>query len=431
MEKKISVIGTGYVGLTAGVGFSKKGNHVTCMDIDNDRINKIKSGEIPIYEPKIKNILKESINKNLFEATTNLDYAIKNSDISFICVPTPTKDNGEQDTSFVETISKRIGKCLKNKANYHVIVVKSTVIPGTTENIVIPNVVRFSRKKAGQDFGICMNPEFMREGSALDDFLEPDRIVIGEFDKRSGNDLYEIYNKFNKPIIRTTIKTAEMIKYVSNSFLATKISFSNEIGNICKQFGINFYEVIDGVSLDKRISPHFLNAGVGFGGSCFPKDVKALVKEAENTGYNPKLLKSILNLNETQPYILINLLKRRLGGSLKGKEIAILGLSFKPNTDDIREAPSIKIVNKLIEDGANVRVYDPKAMDNFKRIFPNVVYSHTPKGALDGAHACLIITEWKEFENLDERDFNLMQKKIIIEGRKVLDKNINFEGVCW
>ncbi len=424
---RISIIGTGYVGLSTGIGFAYKKNRVTCVDVDKEKVKKIKSGVSPVYEPGLQEGLKRFLGKS-FDVTLDLERAVKESEISFICVPTPSLPDGKIDLGFLKQASKDLGKVLREK-DYHVVVVKSTVVPGTTENLVVPVLEKESGKKAGKGFGVCMNPEFLREGSALKDFLNPDRVVIGEYDKRSGDFLEKLYKNFKTKILRTSIKSAELIKYASNSFLAMKISFANEIGNFCKKLGIDVYEVMKGVGMDFRISPKFLNAGIGFGGSCFPKDVKALVYRIKEEGLKPVLLESVLKLNEEQPMKIIEILKKRVR-NLKGKNICVLGVAFKPDTDDIREAPSIKIVKKLLKEKANVRVYDPKAMENFRRIFPRIEYSDSARKALNGADACLILTEWNEFKNLNKKDFSSMRRKIIIEGRKILNIKEK-EGVCW
>jgi UDPglucose 6-dehydrogenase len=428
----ISIIGTGYVGLSTGVGFASKKNNVICMDIDKERLARIEKGKPPVYEPGLQDMLKKALEKEALRVTDDLDIAVKNSDVSFICVPTPSKRDGGPDLRFVETASRDVGKSLSGKDSYHVVVVKSTVLPGTTERVVIPNLEELSGKKAGEGFGVCMNPEFLREGSALEDFLKPDRIVIGELDSKSGDALAKLYASFGAPVLRTTLKVAEMIKYVSNAFLASKISFSNEIGNVCKLLGIDSYEVMMGVGMDHRISPHFLRSGIGFGGSCFPKDVKALVNKGRTIGYDPMYLEGILNVNEKQPHRIVDLLRKRVG-VLKGKNVCILGLAFKPNTDDVREASSIKVARELLRLGARVKAYDPKAMDNFRELLPDITYCSTAKEALDGSNACLVLTEWDEFREMGNDDFSVMRSKVIIEGRKALNPNkvSGFEGICW
>ncbi len=428
---RISIIGTGYVGLSTGVGFAVKGNKVICADVVREKVDQINRGIPPIYEPGLEEKLKDVISRGLFRATTNLEHAVTYTDVSFISVGTPTSEDGSIDLRYVEEVSRQIGGILKNKGSYHVFVVKSTVVPGTTEDVVLKNLEEASGKKAGPDFGLCMNPEFLREGKALEDFLNPDRIVIGELDERSGNVVGSCYSNFNSRVLRTKIKVAEMIKYAANSFLATKISFTNEIGNVCKKLGIDVYDVMEGVGLDKRISPLFLWAGAGYGGSCFPKDVQALVSKARNLGADPHILEKTLHVNKLQKIKIVELLEKRM--DVAGKRIAVLGLAFKPESDDIREAPSIDIIRKLREKGARIVAYDPKAMENFRKLFPDIEYADSAGKALLRADACLIVTEWDEFRNLTDEDFGNMANRVIIEGRKVLDpkKVTNFEGICW
>jgi len=428
----ISVIGTGYAGLSTGVGLAVKGHHVICMDIDENRVDKIKAGVSPIYEPGLEEAIKAAIREERLEATTSLEEAMKKSDVGFICVPTPSKRDGSIDLRFIEHVSRDMGRVLKDLEGYRVVAVKSTVVPDTTERVVIPNLEEFSGRKAGQDFGVGMVPEFLREGSALQDVLEPDRIVIGELDKRSGDALEELHSVFDAPVIRTSIRAAELVKYASNAFLATKVSFANEIGNMAKRLGVDVYEVMKGVGLDKRVSPHFLRAGIGFGGSCFPKDVMALVRKGITLGYEPRLLEEAVRLNQGQPLRIVDLLRKR-AGSLKGRNIAVLGLAFKPDTDDVRESPAIRVVSELLRYGARVRAYDPRAAENFRKISLRVGYFRSAQEALKGADACLILTEWPEFRELTDQDFSGMRERIIIEGRKALNPNrvSGFEGVCW
>jgi len=428
---RISIIGTGYVGLSTGVGFAVKGNEVVCVDIDEKKVEKINSGIPPIYEPKLDDYLKKVLKEGKLKATTDLKDAVEKTDVSFICVGTPSREDGSIDLTYIESAAKAIGEALKTKGGYHVVVVKSTVVPGTTESVVIPNLKKFSGK-GPNEIGVCMNPEFLREGKALEDFLNPDRIVIGSIDKKSGDTAEKVYGNFRAPVLRTDLKTAEMIKYASNAFLATKISFANEIGNICKRLGIDVYEVMKGVGLDHRISPSFLNAGCGYGGSCFPKDVEALINKAKDLGYEPKLLQEVHSLNKRQKVSMVGHLEEKLG-DLKGKTVCVLGLAFKPDSDDIREASSISIISKLLERGAKVKAYDPKAMENMKKLFPDIEYAKGAKEAIGGSDACLILTDWEEFKRLEAKDFEGMKGNVIIEGRKVLDRNkvSGFEGICW
>lgn len=427
----VSIIGTGYVGLCIAVGLAMKGNNIICIDVEKEKINKINSGESPIYEKGFEENLKKVIREKRFLATT--DYSqILSTDISFVAVGTPSKENGSIDLSYIKGACEGIGDVLKQKQDYHLVVIKSTVMPGTTNNM-IKVIEKASGKKIGKDFGICMNPEFLKEGSALEDFLKPDRIVIGEYDKKSGEVLEKLYRDFNTRIIKTDLRTAEMIKYASNAFLATKVSFINDIGNICKIFGIDVYDVVEGMKHDKRISPLFLNAGCGFGGSCLGKDLKALINKAREVGYEPKVIKGVLELNKYQKIRIIQLLEKRIG-NLKDKRIAILGLAFKPGTDDIRDATSMDVINELLRKNAVLFVYDPLAIENVKKIFQKKInYCESAKDALKGADACLILTEWDEFRELEDKDFKTMKNRVIIEGRKVLDKkNVkNFEGICW
>ncbi len=423
----ICIVGTGYVGLSTAVGFAERGHRVTCVDIDRKRVDDINSGICPIFEPGMEEALKRSISNGLLNARLDLKDALDRSEVLFITVPTPCDDNGKIDTRFIDRASKDIASSL---SCYKTIVVKSTVIPGITEAVVRKNM-EAAGKKLGVDFGLCMNPEFLREGHALEDFLEPDRIIIGSADRKAGDIVEGLYKNFKSPILRTDIRTAEMIKYASNGFLATKITFANEIGNLCKLLGIDVYKVMEGVGMDKRISPRFLRAGCGFGGSCFPKDVRALLNKGRELGYEPKLLETVLDVNAKQRSRMVHQLKVKM--DLKGRRIAVLGLAFNPGTDDVRESAAIDTVQGLIEHGADVVVYDPKAMGNFRRLFPNLTYANSAKDALRDSDACIIATDWDEFKKLDGKDFSGMKGKIVIEGRKTLDRDKvkSFEGVCW
>jgi len=420
----ISIIGAGYVGLVSGACFAKLGNNVICVDIDKDKVDKINKGISPLYEKNLSKIIKE--NKDRISATLNYEDAIKNSDITFICVGTPSKKDGEIDLSYVKKAAEKISDEIKNKDSFHVIVVKSTVLPGTTRDIIKPLLEEKTGKKAGRDFGLGMNPEFLREGVAVDDFLHPDRVVNGFYDKKTKKILSELYKDFSCPIVETTLSTAEMIKYASNCFLAAKISFINEIGNFCKKLGIDTYEVADGMGLDKRIQRSFLNAGIGWGGSCFPKDTKALRSWAEKQNIENYVIDSIIKINDIQPLEIIKILKKHIP-NLEGKTIGILGLSFKPDTDDIRDSRSIPIVKKLLEEKAKVKSFDPKAINQFRKLFPDIMYCNNSKEVLD-SDAVIIATSWDEFKELDYSD------KIVIDGRRVLEAKKTakiYEGVCW
>ncbi len=426
---RISVIGSGYVGLVTGMGFVELGNEVIFVDIDERKIEMINSGKPTIYEEGIEDLMKKHAGK--YKATKDYREAVLNSDVTFIAVGTPSREDGSIDLKYVKEASKSIGEALREKEGYHVVVVKSTVLPGTTEEVIKPILEKYSGKKAFKDFGLAMNPEFLREGVALKDFLNPDRIVIGTRDERTKQVLEELYAPINAPKLFTDIKTAEMIKYASNAFLATKISFANEIGNICKKLGIDSWKVFEGVGLDHRISPHFFRTGIGWGGSCFPKDTKALVRKAEELGEDPIIIKAAIEVNERQPLKLIELLKKHVP-ELEGKKIGVLGLAFKPNTDDVRETRAYVVIKKLIEEGAKVIAYDPQARENFKRFYPDVgeriEYASTPREVLEATDVILIVTEWPQFEELDYSD------KIVIDGRRVRAAERTarvYEGVCW
>ncbi len=421
---KISVVGAGYVGLITGAGLAKLGHKVICVDIDQEKVDKINKKEPPIYEKGLKELLNEVIPKNL-ESTTNLNKAILNSQITFICVGTPSRKKGDTYFKQLDTVSKEIGTALKEKNKPHLVVVKSTVVPETTEKMVIPLIEENSGKKYGIHFGAVMNPEFLREGSALDDFFNPDRIVIGSSDPRSLKTIKQLYKDFKCPILEASFKEAEMIKYASNSFLATKLSFINEIGNVCKRLGINTNVIAKGIGLDYRISPRFLRAGIGFGGSCFPKDVSALVFKATEVGYNTRLLRAVLDVNRDQPLRLLEILENT--GLLKGRKIAILGLAFKAGTDDTRESPALSIIKELLLEESKLYIYDPMAMPSVKNLFPHLNYEKTAQDAVDNAEIVLILTEWPEFKNINYGD------KLVIDGKNLFDNNKpkNYEGICW
>jgi len=425
MTMRISIVGSGYVGLVTGIGFAELGNEVIFVDIDRAKIESINSLKPPIYEAGLEELMKKNSGK--FYATDDYLKAIANSEITFICVGTPSKDDGSIDLRYIESASKEIGKALANKDDFHVVVVKSTVVPGTTEGVVKPIIEKESGKRAFEDFGLAMNPEFLREGNAVHDFFNPDRIVVGVKDDKTRSILEELYSSFGCPKMSTDIKTAEMIKYTANAFLATKISFANEIGNICKKLGIDVYEVFRGVGLDHRINPAFFRAGIGFGGSCFPKDVKALIRRAEELGEEPKILKAVIEVNERQPLKLIELLKKHVP-DLANRKIGVLGLAFKPDTDDVRESRAVPIVEALLKEGAEVIAYDPKAMDNFAKMFPQIEYANSAEDVIAKSDAVLIVTEWKEFEKLD------YSGKIVIDGRRIekaMKEARIYEGVCW
>lgn len=442
---RVSVIGTGYVGLVSGVCLAEIGHQITCVDVDAKKIDMINQGRPPIYEKGLEPLLKKHIGKHL-SATTNLEKAVKNSELSLIAVGTPF-DGEHIDLSFVCMVAEQIGRALRSKTGYHVVVVKSTVVPGTTDQVVTPILEKASGKKAGPDFGVGMNPEFLREGEAVTDFMEPDRIVLGALDQKSLDVMASLYAPFDKvDVIKTNSKTAEMIKYTANSLLATMISFSNEIGNLCSSTGgVDVKDVMHGVHLDKRLSPimgdgqritplftTYIEAGCGFGGSCFPKDVKALIAYGRQLGQPMRLLESVIQVNQDQPGKIIAMLEKHFPG-LEGLRIAILGLAFKPETDDMRESPAIPVIKALHEKKASISTFDPIAQIEAQKIFSDfsIKYTSSVQEAVTGADAVVILTRWKEFEQLPEILQVMKAKPLVVDGRRMLDKNLlaNYAGV--
>lgn len=427
---RISVVGSGYVGLITSAGFAEKNHNVVCVDIDERKVRMINDKKPPIYEKGLKDILEHVVPKYL-RASLDLKQAVMDSDVTFICVGTPSDNDGSINLGYVKDVAAQIGNILSKKESYHVVVTKSTIIPGSTEEHVIPVLEQHSKKKAGQGFGVVMNPEFLREGVAVDDFIRPDRIVIGSFNNKDGDMVEKIYRDFRAPVLRVGLKTAEMIKYTSNSLLATKVSFINEIGNVCKELGVDVYDVAKGVGLDHRISPSFLNAGPGFGGSCFPKDVKAMVHKAQQVGVDPILLESVLKVNDNQPKRVLKLIKKE--NRLEGARVAVLGLAFKAGTDDIRESPSLPVIRGLLDAKAEVVAYDPQAMENASQVLKGISLAKTPKDALNGCDLAVIMTEWEEFKKLD---FSQMRKKRVFDTRNILNKDlieedVKYTGLCW
>jgi UDPglucose 6-dehydrogenase len=422
---RISVIGTGYVGLSTALCFTTKDYSVIAVDTDKEKIEKIKKGLLPFHEPQFQELLEKAIKTSKLSCVSTFEKAINDTDITFVTVGTPSQPDGNIDLQHIEKAACEIGKALQKKDTYHLVVIKSTVTPTTTETSLKHLIEKHSGKLCGPNFGLCMSPEFLREGSALSDVLHPDRIIIGEFDKKSGDTLEgflkEFYNKNTPPIIRASLSTAELIKYASNAFLATKISFINTIANICEKIsGADVALVAKGVGLDKRISPLFLNAGLGYGGSCFPKDINALIACSKTLGYEPELLESVENVNKIQSLKAIELCKNLLT-NLKDSQIALLGLAFKPYTDDMREAVSIPIINQLLKESANITVYDPAAIPNAKSIFKDKIkYATSAIQCLKNADCCILVTEWDEFKKLKPEDFTKnMKKPILIDGRRI------------
>jgi len=421
---KISIIGCGYVGTVTGVCFADLGHDIVFYDIDKKKLDLLSRGEAPIYEHSLDDLIQK--NRGRLTTTTDLSAAVRDTDISFICVGTPSRDDGSINLTYVLSAATTIGGALKEIPDFHPVIVKSTVFPGSTEGAVRSALEKASGKQAFANFGLGSNPEFLREGNAIYDFREPDRIVLGARDARTMRALRDIYAPFTCPKIETSIRTAEMIKYASNAFLATKISFANEIGNLSKKLGIDSEEVFAGVGLDNRIGPAFFRTGIGFGGSCFPKDVRALITGAGDHDEDLQILHAALRVNEGQPLKMIRLLQAHIP-DLRGRRIGVLGLAFKPNTDDIRESRAIPIIQALFDAGARVVAYDPLAVENFAALFPEIEYAPSAAEVLE-SDAILITTEWKEFERLD------YSGKIVIDGRRIAAASRTaevYEGVCW
>ncbi len=423
---KIAMIGTGYVGLVTGTCFSELGNSVICVDNDTEKIKKLNKGIIPIYEPGLEELVHKNCEAKRLSFTSDIEEAVKSSDIIFIAVGTPPKDSGEADLSSVEKVSSVIADVM---TEYKLVVGKSTV-PVNTGKWIKKTIN--TRNTKGIDFDVASNPEFLREGSAINDFLYPDRIVIGVESERAKNILCELYKPVDAPILVTDIESAEIIKHASNSFLATKISFINAISILCERAGADVQMVAEGMGLDKRIGKQFLNAGAGFGGFCFPKDLSAFIRIAEDIGYDFKLLKEVERINDEQKKGIVQKIKESLW-NLRGKQVGILGLSFKPNTDDIRYAPSIDIIGELLKEGVKVKAYDPQAMERTKEVFPDITYCKDPYGVCVGSDALVILTEWDEFKNLDLKKVKeLLNTAIIIDGRNIFEpKTVREEGFLY
>lgn len=438
---RVTVVGCGYVGLVTGVCLAEIGHTVVCVDSDLAKVASINRGTPTIYEDSLEPLLKRQLSLGMLSAKTDLDNEIANSDVSIIAVGTPF-DGEAIDLSYIKTVAKRIGSAL-SRNRYHVVCVKSTVSPGTTIGIVRSLLESTSALKAGVDFGLCMTPEFLAEGSAVADFMKPDRIVIGCFDGRTEAVVRSLYAPLQcRDIFVTTPTTAELGKYAANSLLATLISFSNEIAAICSRCeDTDAVEVMRTLYLDRRLSPltdngrvtpgilTYLHAGVGFGGSCFPKDVRSLISFASTLGVNARVLTQVMSRNEDQPQELVRFLRMKVGRDLKGSRIAVLGLSFKPGTDDIRESPAIKVLDILLRAGANVIAHDPVASMRMAEVFPSVLFTENLKDAIAGADAALIITAWKEYQQLPH--FLKDSQIPIVDGRRLINPDTydNYTGI--
>jgi len=415
---KIAVVGTGYVGLVTGTCFAETGNDVTCVDIDRLKVEKLNSGEITIYEPGLNKLFLRNQKEDRLKFTTDLESGIKEAEIIFLALPTPPGADGSADLRFVLGVAEELGKLM---TDYKVIVDKSTVPVGTAEK-----VYRAVAKNFDGEFDVVSNPEFLREGVAVDDFMKPDRVVIGCRSDRARKIMEELYNPFvrqGNPIIFMNEKSAELTKYAANSFLATKITFMNEIAQLCERLGADVDMVRKGIGSDERIGKRFLFPGIGYGGSCFPKDVQALVQSSREVNYDFRILNAVMDVNETQKLHLIPKIKKYFHGKLKGKHFALWGLAFKPNTDDIREAPALYIIDALLKEGCILSVYDPEAMSNVQeQIGDKVKYGENQYEVLENADALIIATEWNEFRTPNFlKMVTSMKHKVIFDGRNLFD----------
>ena len=415
---KIAVVGTGYVGLVTGTCFAETGNNVTCVDIDINKVNKLKKGEITIYEPGLEKLFLRNLKEERLQFTTDLKEGVKDASIVFLALPTPPGENGAADLKYVLGVARDLGKILDG---YKVIVDKSTVPVGTAEK-----VKQAIREGYSGDFDVVSNPEFLREGVAVEDFMKPDRVVIGtesEKARKIMGDLYAPFVRQGNPVIFMDERSAELTKYAANSFLATKISFMNEIARLCERMGADVDMVRRGIGSDDRIGKRFLFPGIGYGGSCFPKDVQALVNSSADAGYDFGILNAVMKVNEKQKLHLLPGIKKYFNNNLSGKRFALWGLAFKPNTDDIREAPALTIIDALVSEGAIVRAFDPEAMNNVKDLLGNKIeYAESPYDALKDADALVIATEWNEFRTPDfSKIGSSLKNKAIFDGRNLFD----------
>jgi UDPglucose 6-dehydrogenase len=422
---KVGIVGSGYVGLVAAACFAEMGNNVVCVDIDDEKINKLKQGEIPIYEPGLADLVIENQKKNNLTFTTNINDVLVVSEVIFIAVGTPMGDDGSADLKYVLQVAQSIGE---NMTKYLVVVDKSTVPVGTADLVTQTIQNALDLRKSDLTFAVVSNPEFLKEGAAIKDFMHPDRVVVGADNDDAMSLMRNLYSPFtlsNDRFIGMDVRSAEMTKYAANAMLATKISFINEIANICEKVGADVNHVRTGIGSDKRIGYQFIYPGCGYGGSCFPKDVQALINIANNHGYNPELISSVERVNKAQKEVLFSKLTSQLGADLKGKKVAVWGLSFKPETDDMREAPSINLIKSVVAAGGTVNAYDPKAIREAKFYLKGVEvnYLEDKYSALEGVDALILVTEWKEFRS---PDFKLIKDKmkgnIFIDGRNQFKK---------
>jgi UDPglucose 6-dehydrogenase len=434
---RISILGTGYVGLCTAVCFADKGYNVLTSTYNEKNIRLINSGIPPFFEPQLEEMLKRVIQSGKLKAVYGRETAVLESDISFLTVGTPSQEDGAIDLKFIRSSSQEVGEALQRKSDYHLVVVKSTVVPGTTGKVVKPLLEKYAKRKVGTEIGLAMSPEFLRQGSSIYDTLNPDRIVIGEYDEQSGNTLSQLYQDFYEEkipsVLRMSLASAEMIKYANNAFLATKISFINEISNICERIGNSNIDIIaKGIGLDFRINPRFLKAGPGWGGSCFPKDVKALIAFSKQLENEPILLNAVTEVNKKQAEHVVSIVRKELK-ELRGKTIAILGLSFKPNTSDTRESPAFKIINHLLKDHATIKVYDPQAMENTRKQYHEKIgFSKNAIECITDTDCCILVTDWNEFQKINPKDFQLkMNTPLLIDTKRLYNPNEYSKGITY
>lgn len=434
---KIAMIGTGYVGLVTGTCFAESGNDVICVDTDKNKIDGLKNGIIPIYEPGLEGLVKRNVTEERLSFTTDLEEAVKKSLLLFIAVGTPPGEDGSADLQHVLKVASDVGRYM---TEYRIIVDKSTVPVGTGERVRAAIKAELERRGENIPFDVVSNPEFLKEGNAIDDFMKPDRVVIGCDDVRTGEIMKELYSPFvrtGKPILVMDLASAEMTKYAANAMLATKISFMNDIANLCERLGVDVSQVRQGIGSDDRIGYSFIFPGAGYGGSCFPKDVQALVKTGAQNGYKLEILEAVEAVNARQKKVLFSKLQRRFGDNMAGKTIALWGLAFKPNTDDMREAPAIVLIEQLLAAGAKVRAYDPEAAKEARKVFGDrIEYGKKSYDVLDGADALVIVTEWNEFRRPDlDKIKTMLKNPIIIDGRNIFEPRkmaqlgFDYEGI--
>ena len=422
---KIGVIGTGYVGLVTGTCFADSGNDVVCVDIDQDKVDRMKKGEVPIYEPGLNRVFDRAIRENRLSFTTDLEEAFEQSEIIFLCLPTPPGANGQADLSFVLNVAEELGDLFNKYPGYRVVVNKSTVPVGTSDK-----VHDRIASKTESDFDVVSNPEFLREGAAVEDFMKPERVVVGTRSEKAAEmmtALYEPFVRSGNPIIIMDERSSELTKYAANAMLATKITFMNEIANVCEKVGADVDQVRRGIGTDSRIGKRFLFAGIGYGGSCFPKDVQAIHHTAGEFGYDFKILDSVMQVNESQKVSIVEKMKQFYNGKLEGMNVGVWGLSFKPETDDIREAPSLYITEKLAELGVSMKAYDPEAIGTFRQAsktetLSKMEFMHDRDSVIEGIDALVICTEWNEFRRPDMQRFKeVMNEPVIFDGRNLYD----------